>query len=135
MCANIGAESVTRRNAGVLLSAIDGASLSGRIHDINLKKFIRMIDQDLLVSERCMTGIATLEPGIKVSSHIHRDVEEINVVLEGEGVIVTDKGAKHVHVGDWQCIPKGVRHEHENTGKTPLTILWLCSPSLQLATK
>jgi quercetin dioxygenase-like cupin family protein len=117
------------KDAVVLDPAKDGkADIRGSIRDKSLRKIIRMIDADLLDAEQFMGGLATFEPGIKVAPHVHPDAEEVNVVLEGEGVFVTDKGKRPIREGDWQFIPKGVRHGHENTGDTPLTILWLYSP-------
>ena len=117
------------QDAVVLDPAIHGkVDVRGNAQDKSLRTIIRMLDEELLDSEHFMGGLATFEPGSKVASHAHADAEEVNVVLAGEGNFVTDKGAQPIKVGDWQFIPKGVPHWHENTGDTDLTILWLYSP-------
>lgn len=120
---------LTMKNAIVLDPAVDGKIVErGSAEDKTLRKIVRMIDADLIDSEQFMGGLATFEPGIKVASHVHPDAEEINVVMEGKGNLVTNKGAQALKVGDWQFIPKGVPHFHENTGDVPFTILWIYSP-------
>ena len=102
--------------------------MRGNAEDRSLRKIIRMIDSNLTGSEFFMGGLATFEPGVKAPLHDHPDAEEINVVVEGEGLFITDQGTQPIKPGDWQFIPKGVPHSHENTGDTPLTIIWVYSP-------
>lgn len=120
---------LTMKDAIVLDPAVDGKIVQrGSAAEKTLRKIVRMIDADLVDSDQFMGGLATFEPGIKVDSHVHPDAEEINVVMEGKGNLITDKGVKPLKVGDWQFIPKGVPHFHENTGDVPFTILWVYSP-------
>lgn len=116
-------------DAVVLDPERDGkADVRGSVDDKSLRTIIQMLGRDAIPSENFMGGLATFPPGARVECHLHPDAEEVNVVLAGEGSFLTDKGAERVRVGDWQFIPKGVRHGHENTGEVPLTILWLYSP-------
>lgn len=116
-------------NAFVLDPQKDGkVDVRGSAQDRTLRTILRMIDGELTGSEHFLGGLAIFEPGTTVSFHSHPDAEEVNVVLAGQGLFITDQGARPIKLGDWQFIPKGVPHCHENTGDTPLTILWLYSP-------
>jgi len=120
---------MTMKDAIVLDPAVDGKIVHrGSAAEKTLRTIVRMIDADLVDSEQFMGGLATFEPGIKVDSHVHPDAEEINVVMEGKGNLITNKGVKPLKAGDWQFIPKGVPHFHENTGDVPFIILWVYSP-------
>lgn len=117
------------KNALVLNPDRDGKiELRGSVAEGSLRTIVRMLDADLVNSESFMGGLAIFQPGAKVAPHVHGDAEEINVVLAGEGYFLTAQGAKPIKAGDWQFIPKGVPHAHENSGDVPLTILWLYSP-------
>lgn len=87
-----------------------------------------LIDNELVGSEQFVGGLATFSPGMTAPLHAHSDAEEINVVLEGEGKLVTPEGVSLLKKGDWQFVPKGVAHSHGNTGEGPFTIVWLYSP-------
>lgn len=116
-------------DAVVLNPERDGRTdIRGTVAANSLRTITRMLDGDLHNSEQFMAGLATFEPGTRVSSHLHADAEEICVVMEGKGNLITDKGSYPIKVGEWQFIPKGVAHSHENTGDVPLTILWVYSP-------
>jgi quercetin dioxygenase-like cupin family protein len=115
---------------GVVIDPVrDGKiTMRGNADDKSLRKITWLIEEGLVDSEQFVGGLSTLEAGIKAPIHVHPDSEEINVVLEGQGNLLTDKGAEPVKVGDWQFVPKGVPHSHENTGDTPFTIIWIYSP-------
>ena len=113
----------------VIVPAKDGKiTMRGDAEDKSLRKINWLIDTGLVDSEQFVGGLSTLDPGIRAPLHVHPDSEEINVVLEGEGNLLTDEGAQPVKVGDWNFIPKGVAHAHENTGDDPFVIVWIYSP-------
>lgn len=94
-----------------------------------------LIDRESTGAEQFVGGYATFEPGMSVALHAHEDAEEINVVVSGEGLFITEEETTELKQGDWQFIPKGVRHSHANTGDTPFTILWLYSPQSESVPK
>jgi quercetin dioxygenase-like cupin family protein len=100
----------------------------GSVEEQTLRSIRLLINQELTGSEQFVGGLATFEPGTKVSLHEHPDAEEVNVVVAGSGLFVTAAGKRPLKLGDWQFIPKGVAHAHENDGTEPFTILWLYSP-------
>lgn len=103
-------------------------TMRGNADDKSLRTINWLIEEGLVDSDQFVAGLSTLEPGITAPLHVHPDSEEINVVLEGKGNFLTDEGSQPVKVGDWNFIPKGVAHSHENTGEVPFKIVWIYSP-------
>lgn len=112
-----------------LLPAKDGKiSMRGTIEEGSLREIIRMIDEDIVEAEQFKGGLATFEPGRTEPMHAHPDAEEINIILEGEGQLITDKDVIDCKPGDWQFIPKGVPHSHTNKSDSQFRFAWLYSP-------
>jgi quercetin dioxygenase-like cupin family protein len=103
-------------------------SMRGTIEEGSLREITRMIDDDILKVEQFKGGLAFFEPGRTEPLHVHPDAEEINIVLEGEGQLITDQEVIVCKPGDWQFIPKGVPHSHTNHTAAPFRFAWLYSP-------
>ena len=69
-------------------------------------------------SEEFMAGITVFEPGESSSYHVHTDSEEINLVLAGSGTLVSEDEEEQFETGDAMWVPKGVHHQHRNTGRS-----------------
>ena len=65
----------------------------------------------------------TLEPGGRIPSHRHDDIEHEQVVLEGKMVIGLDQREVEVGPGDSVFIPAGVGHWYENREDTAVRFL------------
>ena len=65
-----------------------------------------------------MAGITVFEPGEASSYHVHAESEEINLVLAGSGVVVSEGEEAPFEPGDAMWVPKGVHHQHRNTGRS-----------------
>jgi putative monooxygenase len=85
-------------------------------------------------SEEFMAGITVFEPGEASSYHIHPESEEINLVLSGSGVVVSEGEEATFAQGDAMWVPKGVYHQHKNTGHETLRLLWVYTPQAALPT-
>jgi quercetin dioxygenase-like cupin family protein len=83
-------------------------------------------------SEEFMAGITVFEPGESSSYHVHPESEEINLVLAGSGVLVSEGEEAAFEVGHAMWVPKGVHHQHKNTGDEPLRLLWVYTPQAAL---
>ena len=83
-------------------------------------------------SEEFMAGITIFEPGEASSYHIHPESEEINLVLAGSGVVVSEGEEAAFDPGQAMWVPKGVYHQHRNTGSEPLRLLWVYTPQAEL---
>jgi quercetin dioxygenase-like cupin family protein len=83
-------------------------------------------------SEEFMAGITVFEPGECSSYHIHPVSEEINLVLSGSGVVVSEGEERPFGPGDAMWVPKNVYHQHKNTGTEPLRLLWVYTPQADL---
>ena len=70
------------------------------------------------------TGVSAFDPGVAVPLHSH-NVEEVVVVLEGEGECEIEGQTHPVRTWDTTFIPAGLVHCFRNTGDRPLKILWI----------
>lgn len=95
------------------------------------RKVFRFVSPDI-GSEEFMAGITVFEPGEASSYHVHPDSEEINLVVKGSGVLVSEGEEAAFHAGHAMWVPKGVHHQHRNTGSTPLQLLWVYTPQAPL---
>ena len=83
-------------------------------------------------SEEFMAGITIFEPGESSSYHIHPESEEINLVLAGSGLVVSEGEEAPFGPGQAMWVPKNVWHQHKNTGSEPLRLLWVYTPQAAL---
>lgn len=97
------------------------------------RKVLRFVSPDT-GSEEFMAGITIFEPGEASSYHVHPESEEINLVLEGSGVMVSEGEEAEFGQGHAMWVPKGVHHQHRNTGTDPLRLLWVYTPQAALPT-
>ena len=73
-------------------------------------------------------GFQTIAPRSHIREHLHTDVIEMLVCLEGRGRIVCD-GRSEVFSPRTSClIGSGVRHTVINEGDAALVMLWLQTP-------
>ncbi len=83
-------------------------------------------------SEEFMAGITIFEPGEQSSYHVHPESEEINLVITGSGIVVSEGEEAPFGPGQAMWVPKGVYHQHKNTGDEPLKLLWVYTPQAEL---
>lgn len=95
------------------------------------RKVFRFVSPDT-GSEKFMAGITIFEPGEASSYHVHHDSEEINLVLEGSGLVVSEGEEAEFGPGHAMFVPKGVHHQHRNTGTGPLKLFWVYTPQAPL---
>ena len=60
--------------------------------------------------------------------HKHNESEELYHIKSGKGLMTLGEEKFEVTTGDTICIPPGVPHLIQNTGKVKLKILCCCSP-------
>jgi mannose-6-phosphate isomerase-like protein (cupin superfamily) len=97
------------------------------------RKVFRFVSPDT-GSEKFMAGITIFEPGEASSYHVHPDSEEINLVLEGSGTLVSEDEEAQFGTGHAMWVPPGVYHQHRNTGTEPLRLFWAYTPQAELPT-
>jgi mannose-6-phosphate isomerase-like protein (cupin superfamily) len=83
-------------------------------------------------SNEFMAGITIFEPGEASSYHVHPDSEEINLVLEGTGILLSEGEEARFEAGQAMWMPKGVHHQHRNTGSGTLKLFWVYTPQAPL---
>lgn len=97
------------------------------------RKAFRFVSPEM-GSEEFMAGITVFEPGEESSYHVHPESEEINLVLSGSGMLVSEGEEAPFETGHAMWVPKGVYHQHRNTGDEPLKLLWVYTPQSALPT-
>jgi mannose-6-phosphate isomerase-like protein (cupin superfamily) len=71
---------------------------------------------------------ATVPAGTATILHQHGSSEEIYHIIAGKGRMVLGEEIFEVTVGDTICIPPGMFHQLENTGRKELRLLCCCAP-------
>lgn len=64
-------------------------------------------------------------PGVTFTPHVHEESEDVIMVLEGRGEIVSNDEVIEFVAGDILYVPAGVYHGTTNTGDGPL-IMFSC---------
>ncbi|MDP3724635.1 MAG: cupin domain-containing protein [bacterium] len=86
-------------------------------------KRVLLAKDDLTLGRVQMLNWARLPVGKKFSRHIHEDMEEIFLVLEGEAkIFVGDESVTMKH-GDLVLVPIGAKHWMENVGENDVIYL------------
>jgi oxalate decarboxylase/phosphoglucose isomerase-like protein (cupin superfamily) len=99
------------------------------------RKVFKVVDEVGLGSEFLTAGLTIFEPGESSSLHNHPDSEEINFIVRGTGVVVTeDREPMTFPEHSFMFIPKGVKHQHINTGREPLWLVFVYGPHGQVPT-
>jgi putative monooxygenase len=93
------------------------------------RKVFKVVDERLRGSEFLTGGLTIFEPGEASSLHSHPESEEINFIVHGSGEVATEDGQR-LPFGphSFMFIPKGVQHQHVNTGREPLWLLFVYGP-------
>lgn len=92
------------------------------------RKVFRTIDKQLVKSEHIVAGLTIFEPGEASAWHNHPESEELDIMVRGSGTVVDDGEEVPFKEGDWIYIPKGVFHQHKNSGEEPLWLIWMYTP-------
>ena len=108
---------------GIVIDPVkDGkVTMRGSAGDKSLRAITWLVGEGMAESEQFVGGLSTLEPGIRAPLHEHPDSEEINVVMTGQGNLLTDEGVQPVKVGDWNFIPRvcAIPTKTRATGRSP----------------
>ena len=72
--------------------------------------------------------MVTLEPGAETAEDLPHMGEEFGHVLAGSVSLVLGEKTYRVRKGDSFSYKPSVTHYLKNTGKTPATVIWVCTP-------
>ena len=91
--------------------------------------FIGTVDYTQLInrdtgSEEFRSAIVTFPPGTRNKFHVH-DHEQILYIIEGKGIVATEKEERLVEVGDIILIPTGENHWHGATQDSTFSHLFI----------
>lgn len=99
------------------------------------RKVFRVVGKDLMNTEFLNAGLTIFEPGESSSWHNHPESEEIDFIVQGHGEVLLEDGnrtsfAEHT----FMYMEKGVWHQHINTGREPMWLIWIYGPHGDLPT-
>jgi putative monooxygenase len=98
------------------------------------RKVFKVVDRELVNSEHMVAGLTIFDPGEASSYHNHPESEEINYIVHGSGKVVSEEEEEEFGVNSFMFIPKGVFHQHVNTGEEPMWLIFVYTPPGQLPT-
>ena len=119
----------------VLNPFLDGEQLWLGLESEGLRrKVFRVVNQELVDSEHVAAGLTIFDPGESSSLHNHPESEEIDFIVKGTGEVVSNGERSSFGEHSFMFIPKGVEHQHVNTGDEPMWLVWMYTPSGDLPT-
>ena len=79
--------------------------------------------------EKLSIALARVKPGVTTSAHHLVDVDEIYIIISGEGQVdVGDLKSTRVIAGDLIVIPADASQRISNIGETDLVFYCICTP-------
>ncbi len=96
------------------------------------RKVFRTVSKELVNSEFIVAGLTVFEPGEFSAWHNHADLEELDIIIRGCGTLKDGDDLVPFKQGEWMFIPKGVFHQHQNTGDEPMWLIWMYTPPGEL---
>ncbi len=97
------------------------------------RKVFKVVDEQLRESEFLTSGLTIFEPGEASSLHNHPESEEVNFIVRGDGEVVAEDGSRTPFASNtFMFIPKGIKHQHVNTGREPLWLVFVYGPHGEL---
>ncbi len=81
-------------------------------------------DSTQLISHGLSCGLLVLPPGEELPLH-HHSPQEVYIIRQGEGLLLSSLNAQKVYKDSFVYIPKNFEHGLKNTGKEDLELLWI----------
>jgi mannose-6-phosphate isomerase-like protein (cupin superfamily) len=84
---------------------------------------------DELGAENLRANVFTVAEG-SMTKHVHREQEELYLVLDGTAEIMVDGTVYKLGERDALAVPAGAEHQLSNVGQGPLTFFVVASPNV-----
>jgi mannose-6-phosphate isomerase-like protein (cupin superfamily) len=88
-------------------------------------KFFREV---LATGPHSQIAVMNIPPGGEIGEEIHLDVDQILVLVAGEGAAILEGRRNFVRSGDLVQVPAGTRHNFVNTGTADLRLYTVYAP-------
>ena len=72
--------------------------------------------------------VMTLRPGEDIGTEVHKDADQLFVLLSGSGMAILNGVSSKVTPLSLLAVPRGTQHNVVNTGKTPMELVTFYSP-------
>ncbi|MDB5280035.1 MAG: cupin [Ferruginibacter sp.] len=87
---------------------------------INIRTWIRSSQTNMQFSN-VETAVAPKQMG--PAPHVHKELDEIMLVLEGTASVIVDGKTDEITAGGWHMRPRGLEHTFWNAGDKPLRFM------------
>lgn len=107
----------------------DTMYVGGYLGDVSREQEPGDFRRVLYTSPKSQLTAMTLQPGEDIGKETHTDVDQILVLIEGEGECLLG-GNKQPFTGQAVlCVPQGIEHNIINTGKAPMRLATVYAPA------
>lgn len=93
-------------------------------HELALADFRRVV----FTNKRTQMVVMTLSPGQAIGSEVHRDGDQLFMVLAGDGEVTVNGETQGIHEHSIFAIPQGTKHNVVNTGRAPMKLVTIYAP-------
>ncbi len=85
-----------------------------------------------LHSDYLTFGVASIEPGIEMDPHIHKNEEEIIYILSGKGTVSVDGKLESIKQGSVIKLPIGSEHYIHNTSNEIMNFVFCFNAKIKI---
>lgn len=109
---------------GALVKFATGPYVGDADDEQALEDFRRVV----FTSPRTQMTVMTLKPGESIGSEVHKDGDQLFMLLSGTGVVTLNGKREPLHPHSIFAVPQGTRHNVTNTGTEPLKLVTVYAP-------
>jgi mannose-6-phosphate isomerase-like protein (cupin superfamily) len=103
--------------------------MSAMTYDIvALTKTNEAFRQEVVTGEHSQVVVMTIPPGGEIGEEVHDGVDQVLVVVEGDGEAIVAGETSPVGPDSLAFVPAGTRHNFRNTGSTALRLFTVYAP-------
>lgn len=84
--------------------------------------------REIVTNKHSQVVLMCLQAGEDIGEETHADVDQVLILVEGEGTAVLDGGRREVEKGSMVVVPAGTRHNLINSGDEPLHLYTIYAP-------
>jgi mannose-6-phosphate isomerase-like protein (cupin superfamily) len=103
--------------------------MSAMTYDIvALTKTNEAFRREVVTGEHSQVVVMTIPPGGEIGEEVHDGVDQVLVVVEGDGEAIVAGETSPVGPDSLAFVPAGTRHNFRNTGSTALRLFTVYAP-------
>jgi mannose-6-phosphate isomerase-like protein (cupin superfamily) len=95
---------------------------------VALTKTNEAFRREVVTGEHSQVVVMTIPPGGEIGEEVHDGVDQVLVVVEGDGEAIVAGETSPVGPDSLAFVPAGTRHNFRNTGSTALRLFTVYAP-------